>query len=442
MNTDEKMLLLWNDSVDFSGDPNTNIGGVSDDEVHGVPDDDIPVDPEELPSLEKYRGQLNQDPVYQWLVARIASTIALETPGPTDAEAGIRDVLTAHFDQRKHISRRKVLRAVINFDIDWRIAAFHREQQYSCTLDQVLEQAITLTGFGNDVQATTCLEYVTQTWGSSGSQLLRLLQQAILDVGEVQSGKLPLYWQGSVTDSFLWRVAALPCTTVIDVTYYANDIFRVRVSGNPYTGAEVGGQLGWLAASLRSSPQPSTGATYCTPVVSIDDFAESRDMPTETSDHLAATCQVTVGVRFDGAQDDTTFSPTQGSCWQKAFRNPVVVLGYHIPRRSEPGCGLEVSVGVMASLVNAKYQIEFGGRSVLKGFSTMLTVSKVVESTVFWHLLYNEDGGYISYEDSRVPSVQAEDALLVLRGDALNTHRHILGWCEKVQSFAGQLDPR
>ncbi|KAK3378339.1 hypothetical protein B0H63DRAFT_244930 [Podospora didyma] len=93
----------------------------------------------------------------------------------------------------------------------------------------------------------------------------------------------------------------------------------------------------------------------------------------------------------------------------------------------------------MSSLANAKYLVDFCGRTYLRGFSTMLAVSEVIGSTVFWRLFYNEDGAYIQYEDHRAPREPQGRSLVRNLGD-LNTHRHILGWYEKVQSFARARD--
>lgn len=83
----------------------------------------------------------------------------------------------------------------------------------------------------------------------------------------------------------------------------------------------------------------------------------------------------------------------------------MVVEGYLIPCRSRAGSGLEVSIDVMASLVNANHLVDFCRRTFLKGFSSMLAVTEVIGSTVFWHLFYNGDRAYISYEDARIPRI-------------------------------------
>jgi hypothetical protein len=113
----------------------------------------------------------------------------------------------------------------------------------------------------------------------------------------------------------------------------------------------------------------------------------------------------------------------------------VIVAGYPIPRRPIANSGLEISLGLMAKLANARRLVEFCGRTFVKGFSTMLTAMKVVENIVFWHLFYNESGCHISYSDPRVPRKLGTQSLAIKSPE---TKRHILGWCERIKNYAGK----
>ncbi|KAK4186810.1 hypothetical protein QBC35DRAFT_346162, partial [Podospora australis] len=126
-----------------------------------------------------------------------------------------------------------------------------------------------------------------------------------------------------------------------------------------------------------------------------------------------------------------------GTCWLGLFRNAVVADGFPIMRRLHSGRGLDISLEVMARLAKTSYLVDFRERTFLKGFSTMLAVTEVVGTTVFWHLFYNQDGGYISYEETRVPRIQDEDSAPTIDADALLNSRHIPGRCEKVSCLAG-----
>jgi hypothetical protein len=73
-------------------------------------------------------------------------------------------------------SRHKVLELHMRFVIDWDPLRFAEEQQYNAALGHVLAHAITLTGYGNSLQAATCADYIKQTWPETGTQLLSLIQ--------------------------------------------------------------------------------------------------------------------------------------------------------------------------------------------------------------------------------------------------------------------------
>jgi hypothetical protein len=416
MTVEDKMSLLWKD-ID------NNNRGVPDDGPDNIPDDDIDVDITQLLGLETYREVIKQSLAYQWLLWRIAAANRLECPGPSDAQKAVRDYILESVGLQKQFSRGKSPRVNINYHLNWNLSDFHAEQQYSCTVEQVLEQAITITGHGNDVQAATCSQYVSQTWGETGVRLLHVLQQAVLTSLHASSSP-PKGTQPKQNPSTEPSISAS----------YRHGKFIVSASGIPFSVAEVGELLAWLAAALRSSPS-KRGAVSCRPVASLvlQSRAQAPDTPTDEAE-MSGLCKI--GFQFK-TLDKGVSDGSSGSCWLDSFRNPVVVEGYPIPRRSRAGSGLEVSIDIMVSLVNANHLVDFCRRTFLKGFSTMLAVTEVIGSTVFWHLFYNGDRAYISYEDARIPRIQENDLSRTLDQATLATSRHILGWCKKVSCLAG-----
>ncbi|RQM05375.1 hypothetical protein DH86_00004357 [Scytalidium sp. 3C] len=85
------------------------------------------------------------------------------------------------------------------------------------------------------------------------------------------------------------------------------------------------------------------------------------------------------------------------------FRNPVVVKGYPIPRRSEPDTGLEIPLNIMAGLIGTRHINIFNEQLFIKSFSMMLVRTKEIEDLLIWHLFYDKNGHYISYSDNTVP---------------------------------------
>ncbi|KAF4544369.1 Pfs domain protein [Lasiodiplodia theobromae] len=91
---------------------------------------------------------------------------------------------------------------------------------------------------------------------------------------------------------------------------------------------------------------------------------------------------------------------------------------------------------MMAEVAEAKRATEIDGRLLIKGFSTLFVPTKRVDDLVMWHMLYNEDGGRISYFDLR--GVDIGDASVKgLTFSALESSRHILGWCSVAKNLAG-----
>jgi hypothetical protein len=200
--------------------------------------------------------------------------------------------------------------------------------------------------------------------------------------------------------------------------------FIFDVSGTEDTIVEICEQLAWLGAALRSSPS-DIGVAYCTPSISVTNSV--NPMPGASLD-TKTYCKIDFAVKVD----EEHFSPSNGQCWHGMFRNPVVVLGYPIARRSAPDTGLEMPLNMMARLTGTKRINTFNGKLFIKGFSTMLVPTRKEGNHLIWHLLYNEDRSHISYLDSTVAHAENISDL------HLEKSRHIVGWCSDVRYCAGK----
>lgn len=190
--------------------------------------------------------------------------------------------------------------------------------------------------------------------------------------------------------------------------------------------AEIGEQVAWLASALRSSPFSPGTVAYNKPFVRFVRIAHQRGKESMTARYLFD-IGVEVCVEPDRPEVGT------GDCWHKLFGTPVVVEGFPIRRRlEEHSKGLEISLEIMAALAGTRKVTIFGGRLVLKGFSTMLVPAKCGQNAVTWHLLYQKDGEHISYlESEQLP-------LLELKTQQLEKARHFLGWCPAARMYAGR----
>ncbi len=137
------------------------------------------IDLNELPELSKYRQALNQSAAYRWLLSSLWAQRGLEVPGGQQCiRTQIRRAMVAKLRPEKILSRQDPGEVQVRFSLDWDPRRFHKEQEYEVSLEQMLGKAVVLTGYGKEVQITTCSEYMAQVWPETGPALLRCLQQA------------------------------------------------------------------------------------------------------------------------------------------------------------------------------------------------------------------------------------------------------------------------
>lgn len=201
--------------------------------------------------------------------------------------------------------------------------------------------------------------------------------------------------------------------------------FMVEVFGTGYSVAETGEQFAWLSAALHSSPY-KLGVAYCTPSIG--------EIHVDTTLHLESTTrhQISCTIDFTIQECEERHELSNGQCWHKMFRNPVIVQGYPIPSRSEPNTGLEIPLDMMAGLAQTRRINTFNGKLFIKGFSVMLVPTRHSEDLFIWHLLYNKNGGRISYLDSPFAFTGNVNTL------DLKKTRHIVGWCSEAKYYAGR----
>lgn len=209
----------------------------------------------------------------------------------------------------------------------------------------------------------------------------------------------------------------------------------MRACGTAHFIAELGEQLAWLGSALRSS-HFDKGVAYCRPRLRLTTNPESPGIS------RALKCDLTVSydISFLVEQKDTVLSG-QGICWYDLFRNPVVVEGFPIPRRPKLGTGLQIPLHIMAGLIRARQATDFDGKLFIKGFSSLLFPTSLVGNTMTWHLIFNDDGGHISYLDPRVKYSQDKEARQLSLVHLTSACIHVLGWCSKANSYAGIITP-
>ncbi|KAM0514155.1 hypothetical protein ACHAPE_006991 [Trichoderma viride] len=198
----------------------------------------------------------------------------------------------------------------------------------------------------------------------------------------------------------------------------------VTVNGPMTSIVEVGEQLAWLGAALRTPPQ-GQGLACCSPFISFLADDERLSLPIKA---LGPIVKFKMGFRDEIQQDPGRLN---GICWYNLFKNQMVVKGYPIPARAETETGAEMPFNIMAGMARAQRIDGFKGMAFIKGFSTLLVPTKRTGDMIFWHLFYNKDGRRISYLDSTITSLGYAKSL------DLEQCRHVLGWCEDAAFYAG-----
>ncbi|KAK3339826.1 hypothetical protein B0T25DRAFT_466620 [Lasiosphaeria hispida] len=323
-------------------------------------------------SLDDYCDILVNTSAYRWLKTSLETSSALYIPSPRTSQAGADFPKPAALVPTQ-ISRTMTQRLTLQFTVAWDPVLFAQGQQYDAPMSTVLARAITLTGYGNNLQATTCQKYVEQTWPYTGTAVLELVQR-VFDSKEGGSKKTTL---GDSTE------------LIVD---FVDGQLNLDATGSVFSVAEVAEQVAWIGAALRSSPSDDQAAYVSARILDLRLSGTSVFGNVHTT---SGSCRI----EFDTELLHDAELAVAGKCWRGMFGNPVIVRGFPIPRRADTDTGLEVPLDMVARLTNCQRVVNFAGTTFIKGFAAMLTAVKVVGDTVYWHLSYNADGSYISYAE-------------------------------------------
>ncbi|KAK4224029.1 hypothetical protein QBC38DRAFT_34047 [Podospora fimiseda] len=394
------------------------------DQGHDYPDQDVqdtddaplvhPEDRAEPPLIGVFRDILSQSEAYEWLLSSITSDIRFGVPGSQNIRKEIHDNLIKLAGKSCRCYFKKI-KAV--FNVSWDYPSFYRLQQFTDTMQNILMHAITITGDleGNQVQVTSCLEYMAQLWPQTGPRLLNFLGELFQNTISMGKPTHIYHHEGELSDNIQL------------VAHFDTACLSIQAFGDPFSIAELGTQLAWLGGALF--PSTSAGPVSCHPSARFE-VAQDADQDSPP----AITCWIDYRTYIPEVQSDNSIPP--GSCWRAVFGNISVVDGFPIPHRKRQNSGMEATVGIMAALTNVRKLVKFCGMTFIKGFSAMLTAVEVTADTVYWHLFFNKDGDHISYADPRVPLGSPDSDGRDVNIDDPNT-RHILGWCVDIKNCTG-----
>jgi hypothetical protein len=180
----EEKVAIWEKMAVSEGEPSGHDSSGGDEAGIDIPEDDEL----ELADLEKYRHILIESSPYRWLVSSIHRESAMAVAGPNLASA-IRGQIVQKLGRLRTISLKappELSRVAFKVPLD--LPAIFEEQQYDVSAAEALPKVITLTGHGDNVQAVTCLDYMTQIWPQTGPAIIYLCQQLLDDRTEDSTG--------------------------------------------------------------------------------------------------------------------------------------------------------------------------------------------------------------------------------------------------------------
>lgn len=195
----------------------------------------------------------------------------------------------------------------------------------------------------------------------------------------------------------------------------------ITVAGVADSIAEVCQQFAWIGAALQSAAtEIEAGLSESYPRISKATWKDNKN-------GKQLMCELDFLV-----ESNTKRSPGSGSCWHNMLKKPVLVTGFPIRAKSVRDIGVEMPLNMMARLSGSDHAIEYDGKVVLKGFSTMLTAVKQIEGFLIWHYTFHTDKTRIPFFDAGAPV--SGDIHLGL----LEHSRHIIGWCSSARYYAGK----
>ncbi|KAK8202300.1 hypothetical protein IWZ01DRAFT_486991 [Phyllosticta capitalensis] len=305
------------------------------------------------------------------------------------------------------------------FVVDWQV--FNNFHGSATQLpEDTLATATTITGSLRSAAVTTTAEYLKQNWPNS-TAVLRAIWESI---------------GGASNDKNRARFSDQPH---IEMKIRAGQTL-VSICGKGDFIKETVDQLSWIGSALRNSPSGSVA--QCSPFFSHLERFDPDSAPKEHNWAAYGFSRDTwdiygrVSFRMEVAPEQDLLKLQEGTCWHGLFRNPIIAHGH--PQSSVEGeLGLEIPLDMMARSIGTSRAIEFQGGLLLKGFSAILLPTRLVNGTLTWHLVSNEDGTHISFLDERVRKIQRHQRSKITLADLPSVTKHVVGWCPTAKSFAG-----
>ncbi|PPJ57447.1 hypothetical protein CBER1_04400 [Cercospora berteroae] len=326
------------------------------------------------PDIQEARAFLAGSAEFSWLLVRLKALCQLEVTGET--YTSVRQTICRSLEQE---------RRDYSFSLDWCPLAFLKSQYPSGTQ---LSQVICVSGNATRAQATTCEQYVTQTWPDIGPAVLKHLDKYI------ESETLSL-GTGSAQPNFELHIQRLP-----------NDSTCIRVIADPYVVLEIGEVLSWLVVACRASDLKEAAAP--TSVLSSPGVSSSLGGNFEIS-----------WASEPLAQSSNLFEET---CWHDLFSScSIAHIQFHTGHTMNQ---------------------DWNYLSVLCLCSMFVPLQKVGASVVWHYLVHRDEYGNFSDWMPHYEASHGREPLRSLDFSDLVDCPQYVGWSRETKMVAGSKDAR
>ncbi|KAH0435649.1 hypothetical protein CcaCcLH18_04758 [Colletotrichum camelliae] len=347
--------------------------------------------------FSKYQEFVVQTHAFEWLLDEISKHARLNL---NDAVA-IHSVQTS-MKEALGISKTTEGIAEIrlaHFEINWDPCEFVNQQGYNGL--QLLECALTLSGTAINTQLLPCRQYLRQCWPNLGETVLDGIL-AVMQKGYGNIIKLVLYDDTSLSLHLQRGLLTVKCKAEVDAII------------------EVAEIMAWIGSSLREASSKDE-VFYVTPCLS-----QATNDP-KTIEHTSRSSTIRLSMNFqEESIPDLEAGAESGFCWRGLLGNPVIAKSFPVLLRGPNVAGLEVSLPVMALLLDAERLTTQRTTIFLKGFNAAAVPTAIANDIVHWHLVTNKTGDRLSYNDARLA---IDDKIFsMLNENVIRKSRHVLGW--------------
>ncbi|KAH7141027.1 hypothetical protein EDB81DRAFT_799325 [Dactylonectria macrodidyma] len=387
-------MSLWRSRDDEDAKPQVEV----DDYFHGVKDDEDEHDQIENIGLSVYQRVISDSQAYKWFISTCKKEVTLQqgaTNRCTMTNESIRGSLLEKLPTGTISKRHAPSSHEVTFVLQSRQLIAMRLARTTVKPGtwpvQSFSNVVVLTGSVDHAQALTIKQYMSQTWPANGTQMLEALEDGITNPKNLIYGKSP---------------ANTPLVVGIQ-----DALLMVKARGPAYFIAECGEQLAWLASAFSTVHR--NGLCGVTPLINKIHIWQAASR----SSGCSGLCKL--GVDSTAVFDlDHSLSPATESCWQALVGRLKLIQGYPIARRPEGYPGLEISLELLLSLVQAGKVSVHPTKVLIEGSKRSLQLVKRTDNVCLWHLV-----------DS-ITECCACDKVPVVNNTALWKDRHILGSCK------------